>query len=64
MMTLLTALINDDPLEPQYRDYDLRCYWSGYHECHVNPDLLLLYRKVDTDTLRLDHLHSHSQLFG
>ncbi|MBU0960151.1 MAG: type II toxin-antitoxin system YafQ family toxin [Proteobacteria bacterium] len=63
MMTLLTALINDDPLEPRYRDYDLSGYWSGYRECHVNPDLLL-YRKVDTDTLRLDHLRSHSQLFG
>jgi mRNA interferase YafQ len=64
LMPILQALINDDPLEPRYRDHDLSGYWSGYRECHVKPDLLLIYRKLDTDTLRLARVGSHSQLFG
>jgi mRNA interferase YafQ len=38
--------------------------WSGYRECHVKPDLLLIYRKPDPETLRLARLGSHSDLFG
>jgi len=40
--------------------------WSGYRECHIKPDLLLLliYRKPDANTLRLARLGSHSELFG
>jgi mRNA interferase YafQ len=64
LVSILTALINDDPLEPRYRDHDLSGQWSGYRECHVKPNLLLIYRKLDTDTLRLARLGSHSELFG
>jgi mRNA interferase YafQ len=64
LIPILTALINDDPLEPRYRDHDLSGQWSGYRECHVKPNLLLIYRKLDTDTLRLARLGSHSELFG
>jgi mRNA interferase YafQ len=38
--------------------------WAGCRECHVRPDLLLIYRKPDADTLRLARLGSHSELFG
>jgi mRNA interferase YafQ len=64
LVPILTALINDDPLEKRYRDHDLSGQWSGYRECHVKPNLLLIYRKLDTDTLRLARLGSHSELFG
>lgn len=30
----------------------------------LRPDLLLIYRKSDDDTLRLARLGSHSELFG
>ncbi len=36
----------------------------GYRECHIKPDLLLIYRKVDDDILRLARLDSHSKIFG
>ncbi|MHB1231148.1 MAG: type II toxin-antitoxin system mRNA interferase toxin, RelE/StbE family [Burkholderiales bacterium] len=26
--------------------------WNGYRECHIKPDLLLIYRKPDEKTLR------------
>jgi mRNA interferase YafQ len=37
---------------------------GGYRECHLKPDLLLIYRKVDGAILRLARLCSHSELFG
>jgi mRNA interferase YafQ len=64
LMPVLAALANDRPLEPRHRDHDLSGDWSGYRECHVKPDLLLIYRKTDQDMLRLARLGSHSELFG
>jgi mRNA interferase YafQ len=46
------------------RDNALIGDWMGYCECHIKPDLLLIYRKPDADTLRLARLGSHSELFG
>lgn len=62
--SVLLALVTDQPLDAHYRDHDLSCDWAGYRECHIKPDLLLIYRKSDSDTLRLARLGSHSELFG
>lgn len=64
LMPVLVALANDELLEPRHRDHELSGNWVGYRECHVKPDLLLIYRKSDSDTLRLARLGSHSELFG
>jgi mRNA interferase YafQ len=61
---VLVALANDERLEPRYRDHELSGNWSGYRDCHVKPDLLLIYRKPDAMTLWLARLGSHSELFG
>lgn len=61
---VLVALATDQPLDIRYRDHDLSGDWAGYRECHIKPDLLLIYRKSYTDTLRLARLGSHSELFG
>lgn len=61
---VLRALMVDHPLEARYRDHDLIGDWAGYRECHLKPDLLLIYGKPDPDTLRLARLGSHSELFG
>lgn len=37
--------------------------WIRYGECHVRPDLLLVYLKPDVDTLLLVRLGSHGDLF-
>ena len=49
---VLVALATDQPLDARHRDHDLSGDWAGYRECHVKPDLLLIYRKSDADTLR------------
>jgi mRNA interferase YafQ len=61
---VLMALVADQALDTKYRDHDLGGNWAGYRECHIKPDLLLIYRKADADTLRLARLGSHSELFG
>lgn len=64
LVPVLMALANDEPLEPRQRHHDLSGNWSGYRECHIKPDLLLIYRRPDSETLQLARLGSHSQLFG
>ncbi len=63
-MAVLFALAEDQTLGPRYRDHDLVGDWVSYRECHLKPDLLLIYRKPDAQTLRLARLGSHSELFG
>lgn len=64
LLAVLKALVADLPLAPRYRDHDLTGDWLGHRECHLKPDLLLIYRKVDDDLLILVRLGSHSELFG
>ena len=64
LMTILMALAEDQPPDRRYRDHYLSGDWAGYRECHVRPNLLLIYRKPGADTLRLVRPGSHSELFG
>ena len=62
-MAIVTLLVTDQPLPEQYRDHDLTGDWKGYRECHVKPDLLLIYSKSDGEELRLVRMGFHSNLF-
>jgi mRNA interferase YafQ len=64
LAAVLVLLVDDQPLATNHRDHDLTGNWVGYRECHIKPDLLLIYRKPDIDTLRIARLGSHSELFG
>lgn len=64
LLPILTALATDQALAPHHRDHELTGNWSGYRDCHVKPDLVLIYRKPDATTLRLARLGSHSEIFG
>ena len=63
LIDVLYKLIHDDDLSEKYCDHDLIGNWSGYRECHIKPDLLLIYKKSDENTLKLARLGSHSELF-
>ena len=62
----LTAIINllasDQPLAVRHRDHALSGDWTDHRDCHVRPNLVLIYRKVDDETLQLVRLGSHSEL--
>ena len=59
----LHCLCNDLELAEKYRDHELIGEFKGVRDCHIKPDLLLLYRKIDEDYLQLIRLGSHSELF-
>ena len=63
LLPVLLALANDEPLEPRHRDHDLGGNWDGYRDCHIKPDLVLIYSIAEPDILRLARLGSHSELF-
>ena len=63
LAALLELLVADRPLPTVNRDHSLSGNWGGYRECHVRPDLLLIYEKQEPDMLRLVRLGSHSELF-
>ena len=62
--SVVGLLLVDQVLPESNRDHALGGDWAGYRECHIKPDLLLIYRKPAADTLRLARLGSHSELFG
>ena len=62
LVSLLVALADDQPLEPKHHDHALSGNWKDHRDCHVKPDLVLIYLKPDTNTLRLVRLGSHSEL--
>ena len=59
---IITKLENGVPLEVKFRDHDLRGNYNGFRECHIKPDLLLIYKIRDTE-LMLARVGSHSELF-
>ena len=63
LIEVLYKLLNDETLPERYRDHLLTGDWLGYRECHIKPDLLLIYKQSDDNTLRLARFGSHSELF-
>jgi mRNA interferase YafQ len=63
LIPFLEVLAEDTPLPASNRDHTLSGNWVDCRECHIKPDLLLIYRKPDADTLQLLRLGSHSDLF-
>jgi mRNA interferase YafQ len=61
----IAGLLADDlPLAESCRDHGLSSNWTGHRECHLKPDLLLIYKLPDERTLRLVRMGSHSELFA
>lgn len=52
LQEVLTLLINDEPLPFRFKDHLLSGEWIQYHDCHIEPDWLLLY-KIDGNDLIL-----------
>ncbi len=60
---VLEILRHDKPLPDKYRPHPLTGNWSGFLECHIEPDWLLIYACLDDTSLHLARLGSHSELF-
>jgi mRNA interferase YafQ len=62
LFPVIDWLANDQPLDVRYRDHPLTGNRHNHRDCHIKPDLVLIYQKPDADTLRLVRLGSHSEL--
>ena len=62
---VVTILANGEELTKEYKDHKLIGNYLGCRECHLRPDLLLIYR-IDNNILELalTRVGSHSKLFG
>ncbi|WP_292661250.1 type II toxin-antitoxin system YafQ family toxin [Nitratifractor sp.] len=61
---VIETLAKGEELEEKYRDHKLLGNYLGCRECHIRPDLLLIYR-IDNGFLELAlvRVGSHSRLF-
>ena len=59
---VVSLLAADERLAVRYRDHPLTGEWRDHRDCHVKPDLVLIYRLPDVETLELVRLGSHSEL--
>ena len=61
---VLEKLRKDEYLGIQFSDHQLTGNFTGFRECHLNPDWILIYRKdKKTKTITLTRIGSHSDLF-
>lgn len=62
--SVIYTLANGQSLEPKHRDHKLTGELKGFRECHIKPDLLLIYAKNQNALiLTCVEVGSHSELF-
>lgn len=62
LMEVVDMLAADAPLPRRNLDHPLTGEWSDHRDCHIRPDLVLIYRKPDDTSLELVRIGSHSEL--
>lgn len=61
---VVKRLANAETLEEKYRDHALNGRLNGFRDCHVRPDLVLIYR-INATVLELYayRIGTHSKLY-
>ncbi|MCF7971701.1 MAG: type II toxin-antitoxin system YafQ family toxin [Methylococcaceae bacterium] len=59
---VISILEMEATLDAKYRDHELSGGWFSFRECHIKPDLLLIYKRNSSE-LQLARLGTHSDLF-
>ncbi|WP_084215326.1 type II toxin-antitoxin system YafQ family toxin [Sphingomonas sp. Ant20] len=63
LQPVLELLAADATLPERLADHGLSGAWKGFRDCHIKPDLVLVYEKPE-GILSLARLGSHSEVFG
>ncbi|MDO9567648.1 MAG: type II toxin-antitoxin system YafQ family toxin [Candidatus Desulfaltia sp.] len=63
LQKVIEILQSGDTLPQEYKPHSLKGKYSGYVECHIEPDWLLIW-KADSKTVYLTRTGTHSDLFG
>jgi len=59
---VIRLLLTGEPLAAKHRDHPLKGEWSDFRECHVRPDLVVIYQR-QSSVLELVRLGDHAELF-
>jgi mRNA interferase YafQ len=60
---VLRALINQENLNPRYRNHKLRGNYHYRWECHIEPAWLLIYKR-EGDRIFFERTGTHTDLFA
>ena len=64
VLEIIEKLANGEILEQKFNDHKLKGNFSEYRECHIKPDLLLIYQRQEKILiLTCISVGSHSELF-
>ena len=64
LFEIIEILANGNQLPAKYRDHELTGNYKDTGECHIEPDLLLIYEiREEILVLMLNRVGSHSELF-
>lgn len=64
LFEIVEKLAEDEILDEKYRDHSLSGNYKETRECHIEPDFLLIYEKIEGIlVLSLVRAGSHSDLF-
>lgn len=59
---VISTLQSGSALSDKYKDHSLTGNWANYRDCHIKPDLVLIY-KIEANVLKLARIGTHSELF-
>ncbi|MDH5718967.1 MAG: type II toxin-antitoxin system YafQ family toxin [Spirochaetia bacterium] len=62
LIIVMHKLINGIKLEEKYKDHQLIGNYTGFRECHIEPDWLLIYR-IDKKSIFFTRTGTHNDLF-
>ncbi len=62
LMAVVDLLAPDAPLPHRNFDHPLSGAWGDFRDCHLQPGLILIYRKPDAASRELVRLGSHREL--
>ncbi len=64
---MILLIANDEPLGAEWSDHALKGDWTGFRECHIGGDFLLIYEVADDvgsgGTIVFNRAGTHSELF-
>ena len=64
IIATVNLLASGEKLPQAYRDHQLHGEFAEYRECHVQGDLLLMYKIIDAELiLMMANIGSHNDLF-
>lgn len=65
IQNVVGVLEKGQKLAKKYKNHELKGNLSGKYECHIRPDILLIYRYVENELLLvLLRVGNHSKLFS